>query len=127
MINMEITVSADCLLFQDKRSSFGVDLCAIQYIKSYGNYIQVVTDKRAYLVQLTTRRLADLLPKEIFVRIHKSFIVNMTRIEQYDCEQIVIGNRRLPVGKTYKQLVKHVLEFQKSDSRQYQANTREDN
>ena len=66
-------------------------------------------DKKNHLVQVTTKELEDELPKNIFLRIHKSFIVNRSRISRITDEEVFLGETKLPIGKTFKKYVKETI------------------
>lgn len=86
-----------------------VSLDKIFYIQSLGNYVKVFTDKKNHLIQVTTKELEEQLPKNAFLRIHKSFIVNRSYISHVSDEEISIGETKLPIGKTFKKYVKETL------------------
>jgi DNA-binding LytR/AlgR family response regulator len=81
----------------------------ILYIQSLGNYVKVFLDKKVLITQITTKELEEHLPGSSFLRIHKSYIVNRSRIDAIAGEELVIKNTRLPIGKTYKRYVKASL------------------
>ncbi|WP_431167673.1 LytR/AlgR family response regulator transcription factor [Tenacibaculum halocynthiae] len=73
----------------------------INYIEAYGNYIKIYTDKRI----LTPQTLTDFLKKipTNFIRIHKSFAINFSKIVMIDGNQIVLQNElKLAIGKSYR-------------------------
>jgi DNA-binding LytR/AlgR family response regulator len=74
----------------------------IKYVQSLGNYIKVFADNHSYITLLSTRDAENALPKSGFVRIHKSYIVNIVRVSSYSSESVTIEGVNLPIGKTYK-------------------------
>ena len=82
-----------------------VSLKDIQYIEAYGNYIKIYTDTMI----LTPNTLSDFLkrlPKEGFIRIHKSFIINFNELKLIEGNQLILNNRvTLPIGKSYRKLI----------------------
>jgi two-component system, LytTR family, response regulator len=83
-----------------------IPLEKIKYFQSLGNYIRVITDEKPLITQVTTNEIEDALPRTLFIRIHKSFIVNRSRIERVEEDEIMIGDIKLPIGKTFKKYVK---------------------
>jgi DNA-binding LytR/AlgR family response regulator len=83
-----------------------IQLDQIMYVQSLGNYVKVFLDRKNILVQITTKELEDMLPKSLFIRIHKSFIVNRSRITRVSDEEVWLQETALPVGKTFKKYVK---------------------
>ena len=86
-----------------------ITLEKLMYVQSLGNYVKLFTDRKNFLVQITTKELEELLPKNLFIRIHKSFIVNRSRISKTSDEEIFLGETRLPIGKTFKKYVKETM------------------
>ncbi|TSE11416.1 LytR/AlgR family response regulator transcription factor [Aquimarina algiphila] len=77
----------------------------IQYIEAYGNYIKIFTDTMV----LTPNTLSDFyekLPKENFIRIHKSFVINFNELKLIEGNQLILNSTKvLPIGKSYRKLV----------------------
>lgn len=78
----------------------------IRYFQSLGNYIKIITTKNILITQMTTTEIEAALPRELFIRIHKSFIVNRSEIEKVIDDEIIVGETKLPIGKTFKKYVK---------------------
>lgn len=77
----------------------------IRYIQSYGNYVKVFTTDRMILGTSTTHKMLSVLPKSLFIRIHKSYIVNREYISNSSSSTVVVGDEKLPVGISYRQSV----------------------
>ncbi len=77
----------------------------IMYIQSYGNYVKVFTTGRMILGTSTTHKMFSVLPKSLFIRIHKSYIVNKDYIGTYNNSAIMVGKEKLPIGISYRQSV----------------------
>jgi DNA-binding LytR/AlgR family response regulator len=86
-----------------------IPLDQILFIQSLGNYVKVFLDKKVLISQITTKELEEHLPRSSFLRIHKSYIVNKSRIDVVADEQLMIGNIGLPIGKTFKKYVKELM------------------
>ncbi|OMQ10517.1 LytTR family DNA-binding domain-containing protein [[Flexibacter] sp. ATCC 35103] len=79
-----------------------IELDQLLFAQSFGNYVKLRTIKRTYLASITTSELEKCLPEKNFMRIHKSYIVALDKIETTDKDFVVIKNEKLPVGITYK-------------------------
>ncbi|MFC2117393.1 LytR/AlgR family response regulator transcription factor [Bacteroidota bacterium] len=75
----------------------------IIYLQSYGNYVKVFTETDMLLVQKTLAGIAAVLPEDLFIRIHKSYVVSINKIENFNGTFLYINNVKLPIGKYYKQ------------------------
>ncbi len=80
-----------------------INLNEITYIQSYGNFIKIFTGQKFYLVSMTTQEVLKNLPSSQFLRIHKSYIISLQKIEKFENNEIFICDTKLPVGITFKQ------------------------
>jgi DNA-binding LytR/AlgR family response regulator len=79
----------------------------ILFFQSYGNYIKVHTEKKTFLTILSMIELEKHLNPSQFVRVHKSFIVPTESIkENLIQDKIVIGATEIPIGRSYRALLK---------------------
>jgi two-component system LytT family response regulator len=74
----------------------------IRYVKGAGNYVTFVTKNREILSLMTMQNAADLLPGVIFVRIHKSYIVNIHHLDVVEESEVRIGETKIPIGDAYR-------------------------
>ncbi|QXV66860.1 response regulator transcription factor [Mucilaginibacter sp. 21P] len=73
------------------------------YIQSWGNYIKVYTDKQTFLSPVTTTEIVQKLDPLIFQRVHKSFIVSLSKIKKLSGGQLeMAGGTAIPIGNTYR-------------------------
>ncbi|KFF03362.1 LytR/AlgR family response regulator transcription factor [Flavobacterium reichenbachii] len=79
-----------------------IELDTLLFAQSFGNYVKLHTAKRTYLASITTSELEKCLPEKSFIRIHKSYIVALDKIETTDKDFVIIKNEKIPVGITYK-------------------------
>jgi DNA-binding LytR/AlgR family response regulator len=85
----------------------------ISHIQGYGNYARVVTGEGTILISETMTRLEGILPSELFIRIHRSYIINISRIKKITENKITIGEKNLPIGRTYKAKLMEILKKHK--------------
>lgn len=74
----------------------------ILYIEGMQNYVKMHFYTETKIVLQTISSLEDMLPKEFFFRIHKSFLVNVTKIESINGGRIYIGKHDLPISRHRK-------------------------
>ncbi len=82
-----------------KRKVFLNDL---RYIEALGDYVKLVTEHDALVVLSTMKAFEALLPKDRFLRIHKSYIVNIEKVERYNSKVIELDNEQLPLSRNRK-------------------------
>lgn len=81
-----------------------VEVSSLLYVEASGNYMIFHTGKEKILSLMTMKEAIDLLPKESFARIHKSYIVSLAAIETIERHQVTIKGAKLPVGSSYREL-----------------------
>jgi len=86
-----------------------VDLAAIHYIEALRDYVAVHTGTGKVLSLESMKHMEELLPEDQFIRIHKSYIINCSRIDFLERGRVVIGKEYLPIGDTYKEKVRMKL------------------
>ncbi len=76
----------------------------IKYIQGLKDYIKIYVKQsnKAILTLLNFKEILDKLPLDQFMRVHRSFIVNITQIKMLQKTKIVIDDVRIPIGETYK-------------------------
>jgi DNA-binding LytR/AlgR family response regulator len=79
-----------------------LDTDTILWIEAFGDYIKIQTEEKTLTVYSTLKKLEEKLDPEIFVRVHRSFVVNLTKISNVDVNNIEIDKRIIPVSLTYK-------------------------
>jgi DNA-binding LytR/AlgR family response regulator len=88
-----------------------VYLSEIRYIEGLSEYVQVYTDKRKIITKTSMSQMEEKLPGESFLRIHKSFIVSLNKIEAFTANTIEIQGKELPIGRSFKNGVLSALNF----------------
>jgi DNA-binding LytR/AlgR family response regulator len=79
-----------------------IELDQLLFAQSFGNYVKLHTIKRTYLASITTSELEKCLPEKSFMRIHKSYIVALDKIDATEKDFVILKNEKLPIGITYK-------------------------
>ncbi|WP_288955475.1 LytTR family DNA-binding domain-containing protein [uncultured Polaribacter sp.] len=84
----------------------------IKLIKTHKQGIEVITEKESIFSNITLNKAEDILPKERFIRIHRSYIVNREKIEMIFDNIVIVENFHAPIGRVYKKnLNKYLNKF----------------
>ena len=97
--------------FRSDRRMIKVALSDILYIESIKDYIKVVTIASTIVTKQSISSVEESLPKEMFIRIHRSYIVSMSRIESYNHELVWIAKQELPISRMYRHEVNRLLQM----------------
>ncbi len=83
----------------------------ILYIESIKDYVRLVTTTGSHLTSMTMKMIEEQIPVEEFIRIHRSYIVKINKIDAVKNDEVVINKLSLPVSDSFKEnLFKKVLE-----------------
>ena len=97
--------------FRSDRKMIKVALNDILYIESIKDYIKVITATGTVITKQSISSVEEMLPKEKFVRIHRSYIVSVSKIESYNHELVWIAKQELPISRMYRLEVTRILEI----------------
>jgi len=88
-------VKADGKLYQVEHND-------ILYFEALGDYVQVITSAKKLVTHDTLKNVEDNLPSKRFLRVHRSFIISLEKIEFVEGNRVKIGEDFIPVGQSYK-------------------------
>lgn len=97
------------LYFRSDRKMVKVFLEDILFIESLKDYIKVVTVNKVIVSKQSISSLEEMLPKDSFIRAHRSYIIAMNKIDSYNTESIQIGKKEIPIGRLFKHDVNRKL------------------
>jgi two-component system LytT family response regulator len=86
-----------------------INLNELQFVEALGDYINIYTDKGRHTLLSTMKAILAKLEPFHFTRIHKSYIVNMNRVQKIAGSKVILANRELPIGRVFKQNLKKQL------------------
>ena len=75
----------------------------ILFFEAFGDYAKVYLENQVLIITSTMKKMEAELPKEIFVRTHKSFIINTSKVEFIEGNQIKIAGKMIPIGMRYRE------------------------
>jgi DNA-binding LytR/AlgR family response regulator len=97
------------MYFRAERKMVKLFFRDILYAEGLKDYIKIVTDTKTIVTKYVLSTLEEMLPASEFLRIHKSYIVAISKIDSYNADTIHIGKHELPIGRLYKFDVNRVL------------------
>jgi len=80
----------------------------IVFIESQREYIKIVTTKREFISKMSTPEIEDILPPHLFKRIHRSFIVSVSKIDSYTADMVEVNGFSLPIGRGYRDVIENL-------------------
>jgi len=100
------------LTFSANNEHYKVKQSQILYLKAFDNYCYVITSEREYLVSKTLKFLTKQLNTEKFIKTHRSYFVNLLKIEALRTDSLLINNVEIPVSVSKKNKLKELIQGQ---------------
>jgi len=82
----------------------------IKWVEAFGDYIKIITDDDHHLVLSTMKSFENELPEGKFIRVHKSYIVNVERIDKFNSKFAEIGSTKIPISRNKKDSIAKAIE-----------------
>ncbi|MBV6640045.1 MAG: response regulator [Cyclobacteriaceae bacterium] len=95
--------SLDKIFVKDQSELVALDPTDITYVEADDNYARVVANSKTYLLSHPIKKVEENLGKLPFARVHKSFIVNLTKVTSIQEGFVFLGTEKIPLGRTYRQ------------------------
>lgn len=109
---LDFNAGVPCLFVRENKKVVKIPLCEIQYVEGLGEYIQIHTQNRKIVTKMGMSQIEEKLPSRFFLRIHKSYLISLTKVQAYTSSSIEINGADLPIGRSYKNTVMNVLNFE---------------
>jgi DNA-binding LytR/AlgR family response regulator len=98
----------DYLFLNVQKKKVKILFSEIVYIESQREYIKIITTKKEYISKMSTHEMEDLLPANLFKRIHRSYIVSISKIESYTAEMVEVNGVSIPIGRGYRDIIENL-------------------
>ena len=95
-------ILSDSIFVRHHNTMVKVSIKDILYIEAERNYCRIYSKTKEYLLVMTLKDMAEKLPPKHFLRVHRSFIVNLSQINEIATSHIVIQKKAIPMSKSLK-------------------------
>jgi len=102
--------NADFFFVRSDRKMIKIDFSELDFIESLADYVKIHSNDKMIITRETISSIEAKLPKKDFLRVHRSYIVSINKIESFTNEFIEIRNKAIPISRSYKNDVKHRLD-----------------
>lgn len=93
----------DKIFVKDQSELVALNPTDITYVEADDNYAKVVANAKTYVLSHPIKKVEENLGKLPFARVHKSFIVNLTKVTSIQEGFVFLGTEKIPMGRTYRQ------------------------
>ena len=105
----DIVTSPTRFFVKGDKKQHQIDLNNLNYIEAYGNYTKLFLKDQMIVSHEKISHYEMLLSNNDFLRVHKSFIVSISKIKFIEGNRIIIGDSKVPIGQTYKSRVQELF------------------
>ncbi len=99
----------DYIFIKSEYKVIKVLLEEILYCEGLKDYIQIHTHGGKFLTLMSFKKLSEILPENKFVRVHKSYLVSIAKIDTIERNRIIINEQYIPIGEAYKEKFNEVI------------------
>jgi DNA-binding LytR/AlgR family response regulator len=100
--NLEDNPADDFIFLKADKKVYRIDLDDIVYAEATGDYVKVITREGQYIANITLKKLLEELPANLFIRVHRSFIISANKIKFFEGNYIKVGQADIPIGAAYR-------------------------
>lgn len=96
------TVASTKLFVKVDSQLVGLEIDDIVMVEAMADYVRIYTEEKRYTVYSSMKGISARLPEDKFMRVHRSYIVNLNRIDALEDNTLILGGNLVPVGVTYQ-------------------------
>ena len=96
------TKTDDFIFIKTDGKIFKLQFDELFYAEAMGNNTKIVTRQQVLMPKMAFSSFEELLPKSVFLRVHRSFIINKSKIVHIEGNRVMINNTEIPIGNNYK-------------------------
>ena len=100
--NSEPFKVSNTIFIRDKHIFKKLVISEITMLKSDGHYVEVFTKNNKYLVRTKLNEFCNVLPESMFVRVHRSYVVNINSIEKFGTTFVYVNNIEIPLSTSHR-------------------------
>lgn len=96
-------ILSDRIFVRHKDSMVKIFLEDILYIEAESNYCRIFTQNKEYLLAITLKLMEEKLPTKQFIRVHRSYLVNLAQIDEVAESRVIIARKAIPLSKALRE------------------------
>lgn len=104
------SLQPEYLMIRVEYSTVRIDVDDILFIEGLKDYVKIATPHKNYVTKSSMKNVEEKLPSDHFLRVHKSFIVNLDRVQAFENNHVIIGEHKIPLGSNNREEFLRFLE-----------------
>ena len=92
-------------------STVKVNFNEIRYVEGLKDYIKIYVNEKPIVTKSTIKHAESKLPLKLFVRVHKSYIISIEKIDKIEYNHIFIGQKKIPIGMQFRDTFYEMIDY----------------
>ena len=97
--------SEDHFFIKEDGTLLKIEINKILFIEGFKDYVKIHLEQQVHLALISLKSVAENLPPDNFIRVHKSYLINKTKVDFIEGNMVSISDHKIPIGKTYREAV----------------------
>lgn len=107
--------TADFIMLKADKKAHRVNYEDLLFFESIGDFVKAhMMDGKVLIVNETLRKLEEVLPEMLFIRVHKTYIIGTSHLEYIEGNRMKLGKEMIPIGQTYREKVNELFSKKRS-------------
>lgn len=94
---------AQHIMVRADKKSYRIDFDSLLFLEARGDYVRFVTTERSLMVHGTLKEMLQQLPENLFERIHKSYVISLSKVDYLEGNLVKVGEHKIPVSLSYRE------------------------
>ncbi len=105
------TNSSSTIMVKSDKKIYPVKYTDITYLEANGDYVKINRANDYLLLHDTLKNFHQQLPQNQFIRVHRSFVINISKIDFIEGNRVAIGENRIPITESYREDLKEAIQL----------------
>lgn len=100
--NSSFDITEEDIFVKTELKYVRIKFSEVYYVEAMADYVVLYLKDTKHIIHSTMKGIEKKLPSNLFIRVHRSYIVNVSRVDQIENTNVIINNNKLPIGASYK-------------------------
>ena len=103
-------ILSDRIFVRYKEKMIKIMLADILYMEADRNYSRIFTSNKEYLLSITLKSIEEKMSMKLFMRIHRSYLINITHVDEVAENNVMIAKKSIPLGTGMREQLMHRMQ-----------------
>ncbi len=102
-LKQRTVVSQRHIMVRADKKNYKIDFDELLFLEAQGDYVKFVTTEKLLMVHGTLKEMLEQLPRNEFERVHKSYVISLSKVDYLEGNQVKVGEHKIPVSLSYRE------------------------